>query len=527
MTPPHGNVAFGLVERATIHPHRPAIIEGMGRRRRVISFRGLADRVSRLAVGLSKAGLGPGEKALLFVPMSIDLYTAILAVLHAGAQAVFLDAWASRARLAQAIALVSPKAFIGSPRAHLLRLLSPHIRQIPLKIMAGNGPLSLDRFTERSGSAPFPSDPASHALVTFTTGSTGTPKATPRSHGFLWAQHRVLARHLGLTDSDIDLPTLPVFVFNNLAQGVPSVLPAFDPRRPADIRADLILEQMFQEGVTTTCGSPAFFQRLADHAERVGRQIPVRRLFTGGASVFPPLASQLARWTAGSVEIMYGSSEAEPISTVPAEELVSASLSPEADGILAGRPVPEIQVELIRPDPDPVRLDATPWESLRVPPGQVGEIVVAGDHVLRGYLNAPEDDARNKIRAGECVWHRTGDAGRFDSSGCLWLMGRISHGVRKEGRIWWNTAAEARALGVPGVTHASFIGIPGPHGTRATLCLEAKPGYDREKLRREVKDAMDPIPVDEIRVMSRIPRDPRHQSKVDTVRLLELLRRLR
>ena len=154
----------------------------------------------------------------------------------------------------------------------------------------------------------------------------------------------------------------------------------------------------------------------------------------------------------------------------------------------------------------------------RLPEGLSGRIDM-GRRVLVPF--------RNKIRAGECVWHRTGDAGRFDSSGCLWLMGRISHGVRKEGRIWWNTAAEARALGVPGVTHASFIGIPGPHGTRATLCLEAKPGYDREKLRREVKDAMDPIPVDEIRVMSRIPRDPRHQSKADTVRLLELLRRLR
>jgi olefin beta-lactone synthetase len=513
------NLAARLAERAARHPERPAIIEGRGPRRRVVTFGELAHRVARLGGGLRARGLGPGDRALLFVPMSADLYVALLGLLHAGGVAVFLDAWADRARLEAAVAAAAPRAFIGTPRAHLLRFWSRSLRRVPLRILAGRGPFSLDRVGGDVGPAAAV-DGDAHALVTFTTGSTGRPKAAARSHDFLWAQHRVLARHLGLREEDVDMPTLPIFVLNNLALGVTTVLPDFDPRRPADIDPARVLRQIRDEAVTTSSGSPAFYQRLAAHAEAHGERIPVRALFTGGAPVFPPLARALAAAVMGEVHVLYGSTEAEPIASIRAGDLARLSDAPGAVGVCAGRPVDEVEVRLIDVAAGPVFGDA-------LPPGvagdsRPGEIVVTGGHVLQGYLDDPEAEALAKIRDGGKVWHRTGDGGMVDADGRLWLLGRVGLRVDRADGTWWPMAAEARALTVPGVRHAAYLGMPAAGGgMAAVLCIEADEGAG--DLVEQVRRAVAPTPVDEVRVMDRIPRDPRHASKTDAARLRELL----
>jgi olefin beta-lactone synthetase len=550
------NIAAMLVDRAARHPDRPAIVEGRGRRWRGLTFATLADRVALVGGGLRDRGFHPGDRALLFVPMSGDLYVALLAVLHAGGAAVFLDAWAGRDRLEAAVAASAPHAFIGTPRAHLLRLLSPSLRRIPIRLVAGRGPLALERARlgavargrargspesrESPGSPGRPglATPAvvqadDHALITFTTGSTGRPKAAARSHAFLQAQHRVLARHLALGEHDVDMPTLPVFVLNNLALGVTSVLPDFDPRRPADIDAGAVLRQIRDEGVTTTSGSPAFYERLAAHATAQGERIPVRALFTGGAPVFPPLARALEATVAGDVHVLYGSTEAEPIAGIDALELARLSEGPDALGVCAGRPVPEIELRLIRPVDGPVRADEL--AGLMPAPGEPGEIIVAGEHVLAGYLDDPQAEALSKIRDGDRVWHRTGDGGHLDEEGRLWLLGRVGQRVERDDGTWWPMAAEARALTVPGVRHAAYLGVRNPQAAgqgrdvEAVLCLEVEapaggaPAERPDGMETRVRAALAGIPVDRVVMVGRIPRDPRHASKTDIVRLRELL----
>jgi olefin beta-lactone synthetase len=512
------NIAARLVERAERHPDRAAIIEGRGRRRRVVRFGELADRVAAAGHRLRDRGLEPGDRALLFVPMSADLYTVMLGVLHTGGVAVFLDAWSGRDRLEAAVDAAAPRAFIGTWRAMLLRMTSRALRRIPLATRPG--PLF---HGDGRGAAATVADGEDHALVTFTTGSTGRPRAAARSHDFLWAQHRVLARHLALRDDDIDMPTLPVFVLNNLALGITTVLPDFDPRRPADIDPARVLRQMRDEGVTTTSGSPAFYDRLARHVRARGTRIPVRALFTGGAPVFPPLARSLAAAAEGEVHVLYGSTEAEPIASIPALDLARLSETAGAPGVCAGRPVDEIEVRIA-----PVPGRGGPEAGV-----PTGELLVAGEHVLRGYLNDPEGEAAAKIREGDRVWHRTGDGGLVDDAGRLWLLGRLGQRVEREDGTWWPMAAEARALGLAGVRHAAYLGVAGGSGpgpeVRAVLCLELEPGAQTARphaeLEQRVRAALGPIPVDEVRVMRRIPRDPRHASKTDASRLRRLLDR--
>jgi len=246
----NANLAGRLSDLAARHPERMAIVEARGRHVRRISFAGLDARVAAHAAALRSRGIAQDDRVLIFVPMSIALYAVLLGALRIGAVAVFVDAWADPRRLDDAIARTRPRAFVGVLRAHLLRLTRSSVRSIPHAMVVGDGepPLRFDR------PEPARLAPDAPALVTFTTGSTGRPKAAERSHGFLWSQHLALAEHLHGMPGDVDMPTLPVFVLHNLAGGVTSVLPDFDPRRPGDIEPGVIRAQMRAEGVTTSSG---------------------------------------------------------------------------------------------------------------------------------------------------------------------------------------------------------------------------------------------------------------------------------
>ena len=520
------NLAVRLLERASAHPERAAIVEYRRGGARRITFGELARRVARTAGGIHAAGIDPGRRVLLFVPMSIDLYVALLGVMHAGATAVFVDAWADRRRLDAAVEAARPHLFIGPPKAHLLRLLSPSVRRLAAHWIAGGAGFPLTRY-EGEAVPPASVDGDMPALVTFTTGSTGTPKAAARSHRFLWSQHEVLSNHLGLLPGDVDMPTLPIFVLNNLALGITSVLPQFDPRRPARIDPARIVAQMRAEGVTTTSGSPVFYDRLLRAAEPRGDRLHLRGLWTGGAPVYAGLARRLRDGIRGTAHVVYGSTEAEPIAGIEAGAMLDAMAARDwHGGICCGRPVPEIALRIIRPVDGPVVLGAGGWEEWLSPGNEPGEIVVAGPHVLGEYLDAEGETRRHKIREGERVWHRTGDAGWLDGEGRVWLVGRVSSRLERNGHTWWSVPAEIRAMNITGVGHAAYLGVPaGTHGTRAVLAIEAAPGTFGPDALTRFREALAPTPVDELRLLRRIPRDPRHASKTDTAALSRLLKR--
>ncbi|MFN0098015.1 MAG: AMP-binding protein [Gemmatimonadaceae bacterium] len=522
------NIAARLIARAALHPDRTAIIEHRGGRATRVSFARLAERVATVGASLRAYGVERGDRVLILVPMSAELYAVLLGVLHAGATAVFVDAWADRKRLDAAVGAAAPKAFVGTWKAQLLRIVSPALRGVPRHFVAGAGALR-----SASPGAPARSAPDDPALITFTTGSTGAPKAAVRTHAFLWAQHEALAAHLKLRDDDIDMPTLPIFVLNNLALGVPSVIPDFDPRRPAEIDPARVWAQMVSERVSTTSGSPAFYERLVGYAERQGMQIPVRALFTGGAPVLPPLARRLSERVAGEAHVVYGSTEAEPISGIEMRALLEASdsradssvpaVTIDRSGICVGHPVPQVDVRIIRVSDGVIDLPPSGVRALELPRGETGEIVVSGAHVLRGYLNDPAAERAAKLREGDRVWHRTGDGGRIDVEGRLWLMGRVRERVRREDTVWWGLPAETRALAHTSVRHAAYLGDGEPGHQRAVLVVESERALD-PSFRAELVALVAPHPVDELRAVPAIPRDPRHASKTDTEALRALLR---
>ena len=282
------NLVEILVQQSRLRPQAPAIIEKYHDRDRVTTFAELEDDSEKIASLLKQGGVREGDPVLVFVPMSANLYAVLLGIFRLGAIAMFLDPSAGRDHIERCCHLLSPRALVAIPKAHLLRLVSRALRRIPIKFVAGCG-LPGAVALSRSKTLPAVTDiahcnPDTPALVTFTSGSTGLPKAVVRTHGFLVAQHAVLERRIQLVPGEVDLATLPVFLLANLASGVTSVIPDADLRSPGTIQPEPVLAQIARHRVTRCAASPAFFERLllADEGPRAALR-GMKKIFTGGA----------------------------------------------------------------------------------------------------------------------------------------------------------------------------------------------------------------------------------------------------
>ncbi|HEV8292189.1 MAG TPA: AMP-binding protein, partial [Tepidisphaeraceae bacterium] len=292
------NIARMLSSMAEERPKEPAIIESLHGRERRTSFGELELAARSAAAMLAADGLRAGDHTLILQPMSADLYVALLAVFRLGAIAMVLDPSAGPKHVQRCCTIQPPKALIASKRAHLLRLRVGALRKIPLKYSIG-GRFLFTRRWERL--VKFPPNASMHAcnldtpaLLTFTSGSTGQPKAAVRSHGLLLAQRTALKEALNLEPGQIDLSTLPIFLLANLASGVCSIIPDADLRQVGQIDPAPVLRQIEKHQPQSTVASPTFLERLTDHC--LANNITLssfQRIFTGGAPVFPRLMRKL------------------------------------------------------------------------------------------------------------------------------------------------------------------------------------------------------------------------------------------
>jgi acyl-CoA synthetase (AMP-forming)/AMP-acid ligase II len=522
------NIAEVLRQQAGERP-AAAIIDTDRGRPRTTSFADL-DRLAGHAAGLlERSGLRPGDAVLVFHPMSLELYVALLAIFRLRLVAMFLDPSAGRAHIERCCALHPPRGLIASAKAHLLRLWSPALRRIPVKFTVGWPVPGATRWSSLERTPPHETiadcPPETPALLTFTSGSTGQPKAAVRTHGFLLAQHAVLARSLRLEPGDVDLTTLPIVLLANLGSGVTSVVPNADLRRPGAVDPGPIVGQVRAHGVVSSTASPAFFERLARHCADRGETLPgLRKLFTGGAPVFPRLLDQCqAMAPAADIVAVYGSTEAEPIAHISRSELAPADREAmvQGRGLLTGHPVSEISLRIMADRwGEPVgQFTAAEFAGQCRPAGETGEIVVSGGHVLPGYLHG-QGDEETKFRVDGVVWHRTGDAGYLDDRGRLWLLGRCAARIRDERGELYPFAAETAVYQDPAVRRAAAVA----HRGRRVLAVEYYDGRRSSDL-SALRAALGWAGFDEVRVCRDIPVDGRHNAKIDYPRLSAMLDR--
>lgn len=527
---PIQNVAEYVQRHAAESPDKAALIAHHAR----CTYGELWQRSGEVAGGLAARGLLPGDRVVVMIPMSVDLYVVLIALFRLGAIGVFVDPWVGARQIAAFAAYAEPKGFIGISRSHFLRLLERDLRRIPLTVTTGPCWLGLpahDSLAALSGPAPpiHQASPTESALITFTTGSSGTPKGANRTHGYLTSQHLALKAAFPYQD-DTDMPMFPVFALNNLALGLTTVIPELDFRRLDRLDAQTVLEQMRDHIVTTATGSPTFFDRLFEHAARHPElQPPLRRILAGGA---PITDQQLETWQQfmpdTEIMVVYGSTEAEPVAHLSGPERLAASSSsrPETPGICAGDLVPQVEARIIRIHDGPVRLEDEGWEAWDVSPGWIGELIVTGEHVCQDYYRNPDAVAANKIQAPDGrIWHRMGDTGYLDEDGRFWLAGRVHSTIRRQGQLLHPLLIEQAARANDNRLQAvAVVGLPDAQlGERVVAVLQTSATAPLEAIiKRRVSDCR--LVVDDVVVTEKpLPMDPRHHAKVDYPALRQAL----
>ncbi|MGI8583241.1 MAG: AMP-binding protein, partial [Chitinophagaceae bacterium] len=344
-----------------------------------ISFADLERRVMDSAHYFLKKGINKGDRVLILVPMSIDLYRIVLALFKIGATAVFLDEWVSKKRMEECCRIVNCKAMIGIFKARIFSFFSSELRKIPIKLgveYSGNIDDINKIFTVTKKN--------DTALITFTTGSTGSPKAAKRTHEFLHHQFLALIEKIRPVEDDIDMPVLPIVLLINLATGTTSVIADFKSGKPNSLQPKKIIQQIKQHSVNRMTASPFFIKEISKYI--ISKKLLVRNMrniFTGGAPVFPNEAEIYVKaFPDAKVEIVYGSTEAEPISAINARELIEEKNNIQSQGLMVGKADKNIEVKIIKIIDKNIYISSEEeLLNIELPVKEIGEIIVSGSHV--------------------------------------------------------------------------------------------------------------------------------------------------
>lgn len=493
------NVVEHFYRAAEAYPHHVAIVHGAEQ----VTYAELKARVRMRASYFRKHGLNSGDRVMVFIPMSIKLYEHVLALFHIGATAVFIDAWAGFGRLSQCARLSDSAAILGSGKLRMLKFFIPGVAAIPKFISGRTIKLPEDPNVEEVTSD-------HSALITFTTGSTGIPKAADRSHTFLNAQFEALKREIQPSPTDIELTTLPIVLFVNLGIGATSVIPSFKIAKPDTMDVEREFDWLRECRVSRITASPFYALKIAQYASENRLKLEeLRQIFTGGAPVYPTEAELLMKaFPDASIHTVYGSTECEPISSISAQVLAGSSME---KGIAVGEIDRDVKVAILKRDLPKPHAGGNSISSLSESDGTVGEIAVSGPHVLGRYFRNEEAFAKNKFYdENGLLWHRTGDGGYLEN-GQLFLVGNIDRILEGDSLLSpLLIEAHLRRLGVEKATIIERNGKP-------LLIIEAP------SISTEVKAYADEHHISTVIALKHIPRDPRHRSKVDYGKLEKTL----
>lgn len=403
-----------------------------------------AGAVARL---VRDAGVAPGERVALSFPGSAAFVAGYLGVLAAGAVAVPLNPSDPPAALADELAVVAPALVVGAgPGA--ARLDEAAAGRIP--VLVGSAWEEARAVAAGAPFAPVARADDDLAVLLFTSGTAGAPKAAMLSHGNLLANLRQLEAvpEVAVQPGDIGLSTLPLFhIFGlNVALGL-SLLTggplAVVDRFVADEAAELV-EAL---GVTVVVGAPAAYaQWLAvgvGHGGNGSGPSPMRSLrlaVAGGAPVPAALARDVESQLGVPLHQGYGLTEASPAVTTTIG-------TPRPRPGSAGRALPGVEIRLVDESGEDVLA------------GDPGEVWVRGPNVFAGYWR--DEAATTAVRDGE-GWLHTGDVGVCDDEGELYLVDRRKDLIIVSGFNVFPAEVEQVLSGAPGVAEGVVVGRPDP-----------------------------------------------------------------
>jgi len=466
------NIAHTLTKSAALLGEQTGLIEAVSGRE--MSFRELATRSDSYAHLLEKKGIKPGTRVMLMVKPSADFICLTFALFKIGAPVILIDPGMGYKNLLRCIEGVGPVAFIGIPKAHLFRVLfRKPFTTVKYTLCLGN---SLGLFGQDISQAADRDYGAYHtykaavddlAAIIFTTGSTGPPKGVRYEHSIFQAQLRLIRDYYGIGPGQVDQPAFPLFALFSTALGATAVIPDMDPTRPAKVNPQRFVKSIEKYGVTYSFGSPAIWNVISRYCTKGDRRLKtLDKVLMAGAPVSGELISRMQDVLSpeASIHTPYGATESLPIVSIEGREITENTwqYTKKGKGTCVGRPLPGIEIAII-----PVTDTVIPTLCRRdfLLPGVIGEIIVCGDVVTRGYENNKEENRMAKIADGDAFWHRMGDVGYLDEEGRLWFCGRRSHRVvlklKNKIETLYTIPCEAIFNNHPDVFRSALVGVMG------------------------------------------------------------------
>ncbi|HNR96363.1 MAG TPA: long-chain fatty acid--CoA ligase [Anaerolineae bacterium] len=451
------NLAIVLETGAASRPEHTAVIAdaaqgGAGRR---LTYRELNELACRCASGLAKAGVRPGDKVAVLLSNEPEFLIAYFGVLKAGACVVPLNTLLKSGEIAAELEdsdstlLIADEALLSEARSAFARVEACDrlvvVRAGPRNGTQGQAPVECGcDWQELLGNGcpdwdTVQARPDDTAVILYTAGSFGRPKGAELSHFSLFYNAALTCDQLShTTPDDVSLASLPLFhafgqtcVMNATLYGGGTLvlLPRFEP--------DRALQAIERHRVTILVGVPTMYWYLLHYPAAGKYDWSSLRLCCSGAAALPPeMLAEFQQRFGRPIYEGYGLTETSPVASFNPTD------RPPVPGSV-GRPIYGVEIRLVDEKDRPLRA------------GQVGEIVIRGHNVMKGYYKRPRPTAE-ALSGG---WFHTGDLGKMDEQGYLHIVGRKKDLIKRGGLNIYPREVEDVLQGHPAVAQAAVVGI--------------------------------------------------------------------
>ncbi|TIX96032.1 MAG: acyl--CoA ligase, partial [Mesorhizobium sp.] len=424
-----------------------------------VTYGELEARSNAIAQHLASAGVARGDRVMIFADNTVETVVAFWAVLKANAVVCIVNPLTKSDKLDYLLNDCRPTALITD--RHLHSIFSEPARNCPsLRRVIVSGPIidtelaglphavRWDSVVAADGSVP----PARRcididlAAIIYTSGSTGEPKGVMLTHRNMTAACTSIASYLKLCEDEVILNVLPLAFDYGLYQ----MIMAFRTG------ARLVLERSFafpaqilglikEERVTGFPGVPTIFAALSDLKSLKDHDFSSIRYVTNTAAALPLKHILMLQdlFPDARIYSMYGLTECKRCTYLPPEDLERKPLS-------VGVAIPNTEMWIVDEHDKPVGPDV------------VGQLVIRGATVMKGYWGKPEATAR-KLKPGPLPGEQvlyTGDYCRMDAEGYLYFIGRGDEIIKSRGEKIAPKEVENALLDIPGVREAAVIGVP-------------------------------------------------------------------
>jgi long-chain acyl-CoA synthetase len=429
------NLASILTESAVRFPERPAVRLGDVE----LTYAELDDRSARLATLLGERGLKQGERVGVMLPNVLEFPVVYYGVLRTGAVVVPLNVLLKRREIVY---------YLEDSGAKLL--LAWHGFAEEARSGAEEADAELIEVEPQSFAAmvaehePTPglvgTDEEDTAVILYTSGTTGQPKGAELTHFNLWRNSQISAETTTeAREGDVVLGALPLF--HSFGQTVSmngslrvgaclTMLPRFDPGEA--------LETIQRDRVTHFQGVPTMYGALLHHPDRERFDTSsLRSCISGGAAMPVEVLHGFEQAFDAIVLEGYGLSETSPVacSNHPDRERKPGSI---------GTPIKDVEMQVVDDDDSPV------------PQGEVGEIVIRGHNIMKGYWQRP-DSTEEAMRGG---WFHSGDMARVDEEGYFYIVDRKKDLIIRGGYNVYPREVEEVLYEHPKIREAAVVGVP-------------------------------------------------------------------